>query len=146
MAKLKTDFLISDSTGYWLRKTYDAMSEHLQAQLDQHDVTVAQWPILYSIETDACDTPAKLADKLSLNRSVITRLIDRLEVKGLVKRQKSSLDKRSVELSLTLKGKRILPRLATLSLETNNLFLTGLSLEEIDLFDQTLKKIHSNSQ
>lgn len=144
MSKLKEGFSIKDSTGYWLLQTYNAISESLQDRLDEYDVTVAQWPVLYSLYKDSINAPAELAEYLGLNRSAITRLLDRLEKKKLIKRTGSSHDKRSVEVSLTKRGHKIVPQLAQISRETNNQFLAGLSKKEIQLFDEILKKIHSN--
>ncbi len=144
MSKLREGFSIKESTGYWLLQSYNAMSESLQRRFDKYDVTVAQWPVLYSLYKDSINTPAELAEHLSLNRSAITRLLDRLEKKKLLKRIASNQDKRSVKVKLTKQGLEIMPQLAQISRETNNQFLADLSKKEIQQFDEILKKIHAN--
>lgn len=52
-------------------------------------------------------TPSDLATMLSLHRSTVTGIVQRLEDRGLVRRVKSSADGRSVKLHLTAAGKRI---------------------------------------
>ena len=145
MAKLIGDYSIKESTGYWLRETYNTVSENLQKKFDQYDVSVAQWPILYSIYDESCNTPAELAEHLNLNRSAITRLLDRLEKKGLVIRVSSTEDKRSVFVELSQSGLSIVQKLAEIARETNNRILSGLSAQEIKTFDGILKKITSNA-
>jgi DNA-binding MarR family transcriptional regulator len=145
MAKLDERFALKESTGYWLRHTYNAVSESLQGRFDQYDITVAQWPVLYSLYHDEKHTPAELAEHLGLNRSAITRLLDRLEKKQLINRATSSQDKRSVSVTLTEAGLKLVPHLAEISRDTNNHVLSGLSLDEIKQFDETLRKVHANA-
>lgn len=145
MAKLDEHFALKESTGYWLRHSYNAVSENLQRRFDQHDITVAQWPVLYSLHHDSKNTPAELAEHLGLNRSAITRLLDRLEKKQLITRTTSSEDKRSVGVELTERGLKLVPELARISRETNNQVLSSLSTEDIRQFDETLRKIYANA-
>jgi DNA-binding MarR family transcriptional regulator len=145
MAKLDPSFSITDSTGYWLRKTYNMVSINLQKRFDDHGVTVAQWPILYGLHQGICESPAELAEYLGLYRSAITRLLDRLEKKGLVTRENSPSDRRSLKIVLTEKGRNLVPKLAEISRETNNQVLAGLTCTEIAEVDRILKKIALNA-
>lgn len=145
MGKLKQNFALTESTGYWLRRTYNAVSDNLQERFDEYDVTVAQWPVLYSLYQEVCTTPAELAEYLGLYRSAITRLLDRLEKKGLVKREIAPHDKRSVRINLTKKGLSLVPKLAEISRETNNQILSEFSNKEIIEIDNFLKKIVENA-
>lgn len=145
MAKLKEGFSIKESTGYLLLRSYNVMSESLQNQFDEYGVTVSQWPLLYILYQGKENTPAELAEYMKLNRSAITRLLDRLDKKQLIRRTTSTHDKRSVVINLTNKGKKIVPALAAISRETNNRFLKGLSKSEIQQFDEILRKIQANS-
>jgi DNA-binding MarR family transcriptional regulator len=50
-------------------------------------------------------TPGELAREVSLSQATVTGILDRLEKKGMIERQRSLLDKRKVILELTLQGK-----------------------------------------
>ena len=140
----KQTLSFDESTGYWLRRVYLAISEALQSRLDPYGVTVAQWPVLSSLYSGRSRTPAELADHIGLNRSAITRLLDRLEKKGLVERQSSEHDGRSYSIRLTESGRRVVPKLAELSKAVNAQFLSGLSPGEKARFEKTLRRMLEN--
>ena len=140
----KHTFSFDESTGYWLRQVYLAISEALQSRLDPYGVTVAQWPVLSSLHSGTSRTPAELADHIGLNRSAITRLLDRLEKKGFVERESSEHDGRSYRIRLTESGRRVVPELAELSRAVNAQFLLGLSPGERLGFQQTLHRMLEN--
>jgi len=58
-----------------------------------------------------------LADQLLLTHHAAVQLIDRMAKAGLVERSPSTLDRRSVNLSLTRKGRTLFNRLAAEHLE-----------------------------
>lgn len=77
-------------------------------------------------------TPSELASLLSLHRSTVTGIVQRLEERGLVRRVQSSSDGRSVQLHLTAAGKRVdKPRKATVE-HTIERVLSRRSAREVD--------------
>jgi DNA-binding MarR family transcriptional regulator len=58
-------------------------------------------------------TPSKLADNVYLSRATITGILDRLESRGLVQRQRNSPDRRKVFVNLTARGKELTANLPT---------------------------------
>jgi DNA-binding MarR family transcriptional regulator len=138
-------YSFDESTGYWLRQVYLAISEALQIRLDPFDVTVAQWPVLSSLYSGHSQTPAELAEHIGVNRGAITRLLDRLEKKELVERESSAHDGRSFQVRLTERGRSIVPQLAALSREVNGQFLSGLSSSQVSQLEGTLRSMLDNS-
>ena len=67
------------------------------------DMTYSQVFAIISIPNDGIEM-SKLAQKLGLDNSTITRLIVRLEKKGLVCREQSRRDKRAIKVFLKTKG------------------------------------------
>jgi MarR family transcriptional regulator, organic hydroperoxide resistance regulator len=72
----------------------------------------------------------ELADVTTIDRTTLTRALDRMAETGLVARRSDALDRRSVRLSLTAAGKdafrRVLPRVV----EQNERALRGFSAAE----------------
>ncbi len=58
-----------------------------------------------------------ITERLQLQHHSVVELIDRMEESGLVRREKSTHDKRVVEVFLTLKGERVLQSLSLQHLE-----------------------------
>jgi DNA-binding MarR family transcriptional regulator len=69
---------------------------------------------MLGILRDRVLTMAELADYLGLERSTVSGLVDRAERRGLVARQASDRDGRSIQLSLSREGQT----LATVAAET----------------------------
>ena len=67
------------------------------------DITYSQVLAIISIPNDGIEM-SKLAQKLGLDNSTITRLIMRLEKKGWVCREQSRRDKRAIKVFLKTKG------------------------------------------
>ena len=71
------------------------------------EVTVAQCHVLLEIEHLKITTTIELAKQLLLDKSTLSRTIEALVIKGLVKREKYPNDRRFTKLLLTDKGKTI---------------------------------------
>lgn len=135
------DYGIHSSTGYWIQRLATSMGQVFQAKLSQHDVTRGQWAALGALEQGDASTPREIAQFLGLDPSAVTRLLDRLEVKGLLVRRQHPADRRSVALALTAKGKSLVPKLAACSLETNETFLMGVNQKDAASLVRIVKKM-----
>ena len=81
--------------------------------------TQQQYQAMLSIKTWPYEAMSMrdLAEQLLLTHHAAVQLVDRLAKSGLAERVSSSEDRRSVQLSLTLKGKTLLDELAAKHLE-----------------------------
>jgi len=86
-------------------------------------------------------TPNKLAERLGLTKPAITYTLDRLEARGLVRRQRNTGDRRLVTVTLTKKGKRLLDRANHLYLHSLQKRLSVLAEEDLITLEQTLEKL-----
>ena len=76
------------------------------------------------------DSAAQLCKDLSYDAGAMTRMIDRLEAKGLVNRRRCPDDRRLVKLELTEAGLEAMPKLRECSVRVLNRLLRGFSLVE----------------
>jgi MarR family transcriptional regulator, lower aerobic nicotinate degradation pathway regulator len=76
-----------------------------------HDVSIAQTRLL-GILRDRRPTIKELAGFLQVDKSSMTGLVDRAEERGLVKRVSSTLDRRSVQVTITPTGRSLVDRVA----------------------------------
>ena len=75
------------------------------------DITLAQFRALFVLTRRVPVTVGDLAVTLDVHRSTATRLCDRLERKGLVRRRPGvSTDRRETPVGLTAKGRRLVDR------------------------------------
>jgi DNA-binding MarR family transcriptional regulator len=92
-----------------LRAYLDALmlAEPLQVRLWQEaEITVTQLSVLRVLR-EGPQTTGKLGQEVGLSAASITRLVDRLERRGLVSRHRESDDRRRVEIHLEPAGERI---------------------------------------
>jgi MarR family transcriptional regulator, organic hydroperoxide resistance regulator len=71
------------------------------------DLTLSQALLLLYVPFDGV-TISDLSDKLGIDISTMTRNIQRIEKQGLISRKKNLNDKRSIKLSLSNRGKKII--------------------------------------
>jgi len=110
------------------------------------DLPYSQVQAIIIIPSDGIEM-SELSLTLGLDNSTVTRLVERLEVKGFVKRKKNKLDKRSIIVSLKKKGmsiqKNIEKKLDEIGeqifFETNQ-SQKEISLENLSSFQWKLRK------
>ena len=94
------------------------------------EVSAAQYVIISVLAKRGVDSAAQLCKDLSYDAGAMTRMIDRLEAKGLISRRRCSEDRRLVKLELTEAGRVALPKLRACSVRVLNHFLRGFSPKE----------------
>jgi len=91
-----------------LRQINRAMSIYSKS-LDKHyGLTSPQLIILQELSHSSQIAIGEIARKISLSQATVTDIIDRLEIKDLITRTKSSLDRRQVLIKITSNGKDII--------------------------------------
>jgi DNA-binding MarR family transcriptional regulator len=90
-----------------LMKFFFAQRAHLPSSGAEFDLSPIQCHVLHLIEPGHPLPMGRLADTLSCDASNVTGLVDRLESRGLVRRQASPQDRRVKVLQLTATGARL---------------------------------------
>ncbi|WP_243382689.1 MarR family winged helix-turn-helix transcriptional regulator [Geothrix alkalitolerans] len=109
-------------------------------------ITGAQWVILMRIARGCASTAAELCRFGHCNTGSMTRMLDRLEEKGLIRRVPSSKDRRITLLELTEAGHDLLPHLPPVAIKVLNAHLKGFSRDELDQLKGFLNRIRANSE
>ncbi|RZV31903.1 MAG: MarR family transcriptional regulator [Chromatiales bacterium] len=87
-----------------LRRIMRATDLQSQQLSRQSGLTVPQLLVMQAIAKEGSPSTSALARHIVVSQATVTRIIDRLERDGLVKREKSSKDKRVVNVRLTDAG------------------------------------------
>lgn len=88
-----------------LRRLMRAADMHSQKLVREAGLTTPQLLVMQAIEKDGNPSTSALARHIVVSHATVTRIVDRLELAGMVKREKSKTDKRVVNVSLTEAGK-----------------------------------------
>lgn len=135
-----------ESIGYLMRQVLQSILTQADAQLSPLDLTYVQWLPLYKLSMGECDTVAGLSKHLLLDPAALTRALDRLEAKGLVERQRSTRDRRVVNLVLTEAGKQVVPQVPAALADVLNAHLRGFTEAEWQQMLQFLRRMLANGE
>ena len=94
-----------DDLGWLLVTASTRLLQQMDHALAPLNLTAAQAGVLVGLARHGADTPAKLCELLDYDRGAMTRLLNRVECKGLIARQANPGDRRSVSLRLTEAGR-----------------------------------------
>jgi DNA-binding MarR family transcriptional regulator len=106
-----------------------AINRAYKPMLDELGVTYPQYLVLSVLWEGDGQTIGGIAERLSLEPSTITPLVKRLELAGLLQRERNPADERQVRVSLTKAGEDL--RVRTACLTQTLLERSGLSVPEI---------------
>lgn len=81
---------------------------HSKQLVKKYGLTGPQLMVLKEIKSDEDINIGRVAKKVSLSQATVTNIIDRLETREMVTRERSSLDKRRVIVRITEKTEKIL--------------------------------------
>jgi DNA-binding MarR family transcriptional regulator len=125
------------------------LARQLRALLDQRfaeaDLSLAQAAVLVrSVQQQQPARATQLARDLTADAASMTRLLDRLEAKGLVLRKADPADRRAVFIVPTPAGRALVPRIAPVFGRTMVDLLRGLDENEIEAMMRGLQKARAN--
>lgn len=124
-----------------LRQIIRSIDRHNKQLSGTHKLTVPQLVCLRQLLIGGPSPIGQLATAVCLSKATLTGIIDRLEGKGLVFRDRSLEDRRKVVLRLTEEGTRMAQNMPWPLQERFKVSLASMSQEEIELMDATLKKL-----
>ena len=118
----------------------------VERQLAHADLTNAQWIPLFKLYTGQASTVAELARECQLDAGAMTRMLDRLEAKGLCTRLRSEADRRVVRIALTAAGTTAASDLPRILSNVQNAHLSGFTQDEFQMLKGFLWRILRNTQ
>jgi DNA-binding MarR family transcriptional regulator len=121
---------VSESVGHQLFNLMTMMRREVEWRMAALDLTDAQWRPLWMLASGRTDTANEMARLLEMDAGAMTRLLDRLEAKGLIERTRSETDRRVVHLRLTDAGRAAVAEVPHVLAAVNNAFLHGFSEAE----------------
>lgn len=138
------NLLVNDSVGLLMKQCVGGLSREIHERMTAHGVTYAQWPAIAALGRGQARTAADLARELQTDAGAMTRMLDRLEEKGLVSRTRDPSDRRVTLIDLTPEGLRAGAPIREVLADVLNEALRGFSAEEFDAFRGYLRRIHAN--
>lgn len=118
----------------------------ISPKLAPYGITLVQFGVLNLCFRGQADTVSGLAGLIPIDAASLSRQVDKLVKKGLLRRRRSQDDRRVVRLDLTDEGTALVQEAAAVVQEVNAMLLSGVSREERRRLVSTVRKIVANSQ
>lgn len=116
--------------GFWLRFVSNHVSSRFQQLLQAKDITVTEWVALRTLWTRDQTSHAELIQALGMTKGAASKVISRLEDKGLAQRRYASGNARDQALVLTSSGRAMVPLLASIADANDEHFFGHLAAQE----------------
>jgi DNA-binding MarR family transcriptional regulator len=140
------NYVPAETIGYMIRNVHASLHKMIDAEMQKYDLTAMQWKPLLLIYYGTVNTAATLAKESCLDTGATTRMLDRLQKKGLLIRTRSDQDRRVVHLALTEEGFRTCEKLPTDLCKVMNHHLKGFTQSEVDTLKNLLDRMLANGQ
>lgn len=128
-----TNELLGTTVGKLRNKLHRLMKQRYAAEAEVK-LTVEEFILLNMIEAQTDQILQNIAIATDKNKSVVMRMIDSLEEKGLAKRTVNPEDRRENLLSITDKGAEVVTQYQTIEKRLSNDLLEGIPADEVATF------------
>ncbi|HEV3182388.1 MAG TPA: MarR family transcriptional regulator [Steroidobacteraceae bacterium] len=132
------------SVGQLMGHARASLLASLDAELERFGLNSTQFLVLKHLGEGAARTAADLCRLNRYDTGAMTRILDRLEEKALVRRERGREDRRVVFLRLAPAGRALLPRLMAVGTRILDVHLAGFSAHEIEAFKGYLHRMIDN--
>jgi DNA-binding MarR family transcriptional regulator len=130
-----------ESVGFLMKQVVELLSRALDARMSEHSLTDAQWRPLLLLSHNSPGTATQVARSVGCDTGATTRMLDRLEDKGLLQRIRSTDDRRVQRLELTEEGRKAAAIVPYVIADVLNAHLADLTHEEIEQLRGLLLRI-----
>jgi DNA-binding MarR family transcriptional regulator len=110
-----------------------------------YEISTAQFVILSTLHNEGGESACELCKMMDYDRGAMSRMIDRLERKGLIRRVRRPGERRMITLQITAAGEAVLPKMQACVVGVLNRFLRGVSKTEVRQAESVLRRMLANS-
>jgi DNA-binding MarR family transcriptional regulator len=129
------------SSGFLLARLGFGFKAKAIAKFEQAGFEIYDYGVLATLDESAQETQASIASMLVVDPSRLVALLDSLEERALIVRQRDPQDRRRHLVSITAAGKRQLSRLREMVKELDEAFLAPLDSESRKTFQDLLSQL-----
>lgn len=138
-------YRVQDGFGFVINALRARMMAVMDRELAALGITSAQWAVLVQVaDTPGC-TAAALCRRVHYDTGSMTRMLDRLEDKGLIRRARSDNDRRAAYLYLTDTGREVHDQLPGHAARVLNAHFEGFTREEVVTLRGLLDRMLANA-
>lgn len=132
------------SIGYRIKLLSQLMSRKFQERLEPFGLTPFHWIVLCCLWQEDGLATCSIGERLQQVGGTITGVLDRMEERGLIRRERDTRDRRIWRIWLTEAGKQLETVLPPVVVELREEAMKGMSYADRELFSQLLNQAIAN--
>jgi len=133
-----------DTIGFLLWDANRAMNREFSDRIARQGVSLGLWPFLRALWEGDGITQRELSEKVRMKGPTTVAALNKLEDRGLVRREGDKKDARKINVFLTPDGRKVYRKVIPEVEAVNTQCLTDLSLEEQAKFKNMIRRIRNN--
>ncbi len=120
--------------------SFEVLERYLEIELRRHKASLIRFNIMSALFKSGGEmTPSEIAEAVFREKNTITAVLNTLEKEGVVRREPSSSDRRSVKVVITDKGWKVANELNPIAQELSREALVCLDKEKVEELVETLR-------
>ncbi len=127
-----------------IRKLSERIFAKILQDFNVSEISAAQGRVMFPLWQKDNISFQELKKKTSLSKATLSYMLDNLEKAGHIKRISDVNDKRTINIKLTKKNKALQDKFLQVSNEMKDLYYKNFTEEDIDIFEDYLKRILAN--
>ena len=125
--------------------SYEVLARYLEVQLKHHGVSLIRFNIMSTLFKNGGEmTPSEIAENVFREKNSVTAVINTLERQGVVRREPSSEDRRSVKVVITDKGWKEANHLSPIAQELSREALSCMDKEQVENLIGTMRTLRES--
>lgn len=132
---------LGSHVGYWLRMVSNQVTGEFIRAIEAVGVSASEWVTLRTLWDRESASTSDIINALGMTKGGASKVISRLEEKGLVRRLTDDADGRAQRVVLTAEGRDLVPKLAEIADKNDAKFFGHLTPQETQSIVQAMKTI-----
>lgn len=121
------------------------LNQHKDRLLEKHlqpfNISGAQYRVLRLVVGEIANTPSALSQALSIDAGAMTRMLDKLEQRNLLCRERNPEDRRQIRVQPTEEGIALYQKIRTIAADLLNELTGDLESDELSELERLMRKI-----
>ena len=131
----------NDCIVFIMAKSYQKLQGEFKKLLEPYGLTTLQFLTLALLSTEQDVSAADICDRLLIDKSTLSGVLERLDEKGLVVKRPDKNDRRALSISMSQSGSHVADQLSQIPETINEIAMKSMALEERLLLKRLLKDI-----
>ncbi|HKZ73372.1 MAG TPA: MarR family transcriptional regulator [Steroidobacteraceae bacterium] len=138
------DFELADSPFYLIARTAGRYAIDMDEALRAIDMDVPSWRALMIVHHTNPSSVSEIADQAVVKLSTMTRVVQRLEKRGLVRLSRRESDARVTEVYITDRGEDAVVQVKSVASRIYRMAFSDFTAREVAAFNDMLRRVFGN--